>query len=248
MEQPFIYKKFATRESLDRSLLDTLGALFRGATEAEPYAVMLSGGSTPEALYNRIAQSDIHAGSGLYLLLSDERIVPSGSPDANKSIVEPMAKAIGLPEERLILVNHELPAEKAAAAYSNDLTELNAKGLSRRAAILGIGADGHTASLFSVDAAKTAHTTLAEPVAEHAGFRRVTATPEEILTYQRLIFFAGGENKRDILAKIYGDPQAYPAGVIAARHGHAELWTDIDVPGAGEPGSGADTSESGGAG
>jgi 6-phosphogluconolactonase len=251
MERPFVYKKFETRESLERSLLDTLGSLFRGATEEEPYAVMLSGGSTPAALYRRIAESDVHAGSGLYLLLSDERLVPEGSPDANRSIVEPMAEAIGLPKERLILVDHALPAEKAASGYNEKLTELNAKGISRRAAILGIGADGHTASLFSVDAASTAHTTLAEPVAEHAGFERVTSTPEEILTYRRVIFFAAGEKKREILRELYREPMAYPAGVIASRHGHAELWTDVEVPEAGEPGSGGEshgpgTSASGG--
>ncbi|MFP4408102.1 MAG: 6-phosphogluconolactonase [Spirochaetaceae bacterium] len=230
MQRPFIYKKFETRESLEHTLLDTLGSLFRGATEAEPYAVMLSGGSTPAALYRRIAESDVHAGSGLYLLLSDERVVPEGSSDANRTIVEPMAEAIALPRERLILVDHALPAEEAASGYNEKLTELNAKGISRRVALLGIGADGHTASLFTVAAASGAHTTLAEPVAEHAGFERVTTTPEEILTYRRLIFFAAGEEKTEILSELYRNPAAYPAGVIATRHGHAELWTDVEVP------------------
>jgi 6-phosphogluconolactonase/glucosamine-6-phosphate isomerase/deaminase len=233
MRQPFIYKKFETRESLEGSLLDTLGTLFMEATAEKPYAVMLSGGSTPAGLYRRIAESGIQAGGGLYLLLSDERIVPQGSPDANRSLLEPMAEAIDLPPERLILVNSELSPEAAAAGYNDALTELNAKGISRKAALLGIGGDGHTASLFSVDAARKAHTTLVEPVAEHAGFERVTTTPEEILTYRRLIFFAAGEQKRDILASLLETPQHYPAGVIASRHGGAELWTDVEVPGAG---------------
>lgn len=238
MRQPFIYKRFETRESLERTLLDTLGTLFREATAESPYAVMLSGGSTPELLYRRIAESDIKAGSGLYLLLSDERIVPKGSPEANRSLLEPMARAIDLPPERLILVNNDLSPEAAATGYNEALTELNAKGISRKAALLGIGGDGHTASLFSLEAARTAHTTLAEPVAEHAGFQRVTTTPEEILTYRRLIFFAAGETKREILTSLMQTPHRFPAGVIASRHGGAELWTDIDVPGAGSTGSG----------
>lgn len=246
MRRPFIYKKFETRESLEGTLLHTLGTLFREATAASPYAVMLSGGSTPELLYRRIAESDIKAGSGLYLLLSDERIVLKGSPEANRSLLEPMAEAISLPADRLLLVNSELSPEAAAAGYNEALTELNAKGISRKAALLGIGGDGHTASLFSLEAARKAHTTLAEPVAEHAGFERVTTTPEEILTYHRLIFFAAGEKKREILSSLMETPHRYPAGVIASRHGGAELWTDIDVPGS--TGSGDGSHGPGGAG
>lgn len=250
MADTYTVKAFENRETLEEALYTLLKDLFQAATVEEPYAVMLSGGSTPAALYERIAQSGVRAGDGLYILLSDERLVPSESTDANLTMVKPMAEAIGLPADRLIAVQHDRPGGEAAREYHDELTRLNEKGVSRRLALLGVGGDGHTASLFAPEEAKRAHAVLADQVPRHAGFERVTATPEELLSYRRIVFFAAGEKKRPILESLLRRPEAYPAGIIARRFGSAELWTDqrLDAggpggsasPGAGTPsGSGA---------
>lgn len=232
MKEPFSYKRFETRESLEQGLFALLTAVFQDADAGEPQAVMLSGGSTPASLYQRIADSGIRAGEGLYLLLSDERLVPRGSPDANLTMVRPMAEAIGLPEERLITVAHDRPAAEAAEGYHEALTELNGKGVSRRLALLGVGDDGHTASIFAAEEATRPHTVLAEAVAAHAGFERITTTPEEILSYRQVILFAAGAKKRPILEALVNSPGEYPAGIIARRSGVGELWTDQPLGGA----------------
>ena len=238
---PFTYKPFETPNSVEEALFGVLKGLIEEASPDHPYAVMLSGGSTPAGLYRRVAESGIRAGEGLYLLVSDERLVPLDSPDANRTMIAPMADAIGLPEERLIMVEHELSADAAAERYHQALTEINARGVSRSTALLGVGTDGHTASLFDLEAVTEPHTTLAEGVAEHAGFERVTATPEEILSYRRLIFFAAGEKKRAIIEAIAETAENYPAAVLAGRHGNAELWTDQRIAELrpGSPGSGS---------
>lgn len=226
MAAPFLVKPFETKESLELALLEYLKRLFQDAEADHPYAVMLSGGTTPKELYRRIAESGIQAGAGLHLLVSDERIVPEGSPEANSSLVEPMAEAIGLPAERIHMVEHSRTPAEAAASYDEALTALNRLGVSRSLALLGIGGDGHTASIFEAKEARRPHTSLAIPVDRHAGFERVTATPEEILSYRQIVFFAAGIAKREILDAITAEPERFPAGIIAERHGSAELWTD----------------------
>jgi len=226
MAAPYLVKPFERKESLELALLEFLERLFQDAEADHPYAVMLSGGSTPKALYRRIAESGIRAGAGLHLLVSDERIVPEGSPEANSTLVRPMAEAIGLPAERIHMVEHNRTAAKAAETYDETLTALNRLGVSRSLALLGIGGDGHTASIFEAEEAQRPHTSLAIPVDYHAGFERVTTTPEEILSYRQIVFFATGTEKREILDAISAEPERFPAGIIAGRHRSAELWTD----------------------
>ncbi|MFP4330649.1 MAG: 6-phosphogluconolactonase [Alkalispirochaetaceae bacterium] len=231
VSEPFAYRHFHSKERLETELAALLLEVLSTATAREPKAVMLSGGSTPRELYRRIASCGERAGDGAYLTVSDERIVPRGSEDANLTMIEAMARGVGVPSQRLVAVEHTLGATPAAKRYHHALEELRRNGVSREVALLGIGGDGHTASIFDLATAREEGELLARPAGEHAGFERVTATAREILSHRRLIFFVAGAGKQEILDALTREPETYPAGIIALRHGAAEVWTDLRRPG-----------------
>lgn len=232
------YNRFRTVEELEEALEELLTSTLTAATAEAPRAVMLSGGSTPRRLYERIAGAGKGFGAGAYLTVSDERIVPAGSPEANLTMIAPLARATGVPDERLLAVEHTLSPEQAAQRYNDALTLLTERSVSREIALLGIGGDGHTASIFDPQTAGVEGGALAAAVGKHAGFQRVTATAREILSYRRLIFFAAGSSKGEILARLFERPEGYPAGIIASRHPRAEIWSDQQPPDAATNGGG----------
>ncbi|MFW5644117.1 MAG: hypothetical protein ACOCYQ_08815, partial [Alkalispirochaeta sp.] len=60
----------------------------------------------------------------------------------------------------------------------------------------------------------------------HGGVPRVSVTPEVLLSFRKLIFFAPGAAKRDILYELSRRPEDYPAGRIMLHHPNASIWTD----------------------
>jgi 6-phosphogluconolactonase/glucosamine-6-phosphate isomerase/deaminase len=119
-------------------------------TAAVPYVVMLAGGSTPLAVYRRIADhvpSRVHP--TIHLMLSDDRFVPADDDRSNYGHVLPLSRALRLPDERLLHVDAARPLPEAVARYGGDIVSLRGRDAIFALGILGIGSDGHTASLFT---------------------------------------------------------------------------------------------------
>ena len=116
------------------------------------FTIALSGGNTPRALYARLAAGPRLPWEKMDICFGDERAVPPDSPESNYRMVrETLLQAPGLPPERVHRMRAELPPEEAAREYEQTL-----RGLFPTAApvprfdliLLGLGPDGHTASLF----------------------------------------------------------------------------------------------------
>jgi 6-phosphogluconolactonase/glucosamine-6-phosphate isomerase/deaminase len=226
-------------------------------TAAVPYVVMLAGGSTPLQVYRRISDhtpSRVHP--AIHLMLSDDRYVPAEDDRSNYGHVLPLARALRLPDERLLHVDATRPLDEAVSGYGADILSLQRRDAIFALGVLGIGADGHTASLFTPDlvalasgigGSEVTSTTVpgASPNAPgsgaltienpgdaalhtgtHGGVDRVSVSAEVILSFRRLIFFATGESKRDILYELSRRPEDYPAGRILLQHPNAVIWTD----------------------
>jgi 6-phosphogluconolactonase len=189
-----------------------------------PGALMLSGGSTPYVIYNRIAELPCPVHPERKLFLSDERMVPADSTSNNAHNLMPMLDALSC-HDRFIPVDTTLNPAAAAGQFAHDLQQAGPIDLG----FLGMGADGHTAGFFTLeDAARTSgaetlHTNRPD------GMQGVSVTPALLHRIERIMLLVTGEAKRDIINTLLTAPQTIPAGVALSGHANVELWTDIKV-------------------
>jgi len=233
------------------------GTELAARTAIAPHVVMLAGGSTPLTIYRRIAaEPPRHVHPATHLMLSDDRYVAATDERSNYGHIRPLAHALGLPEDRLVHVNPDLPLPEAVHDFGTRIGEVGRRGGIFSLAVLGIGSDGHTASLFAPElvedlaggpgGAGAANGSapgesplpgngslltedparLALHTGEHGGVDRVSVGSAVLLSFRMLIFFATGHSKRDILYELSRRPEHYPAGRIMLQHPNATIWTD----------------------
>jgi len=207
-----------TEELISRTLL-----LLR-QTLALPGSLMLSGGSTPYAIYGRLADAPCPVHPQRTLFLSDERMVPSDAPQNNAHNLEPMLRALDC-TDRFIRVDTSLPSGAAAAAFESRLHAVERVDLG----FLGMGSDGHTAGFFTLEQAQMKTGALTLHTRRPDGMEGVSVTPAFFSRIERIILLVTGASKRDIINTLMDDPQSIPAGMALSGHGNVELWTDIGV-------------------
>ena len=204
------------------------------------FTVALAGGSTPRALYELLAGED---GASvpwreLHVFFGDERCVPLAHPDSNFAMARSALLAhVPIPEDRMHAVPvDQLQPEEAAAAYERTLRSvLDARTTSpvesQRSSpapsfdlvLLGVGADGHTASLFPGSPAldeRDRWVVATEAPAHVAPRCRITLTLPVINRARRVFFLCAGAEKRgvvrSILAGVGEVEQSYPAARVRA--------------------------------
>ncbi|MBN1269710.1 MAG: 6-phosphogluconolactonase [Kiritimatiellae bacterium] len=214
-------------EELHGAAADLLREHFQRAMPGgKPHAIMLSGGQTPQPVYDRIAGEPFTPPAGLHLFLSDERMVPAAHPDSNYGRCRRMFSALGLGPDRALRVRTELPLAQAAAAYGQDLTNLLRAGATVSLGLLGLGADGHTASLFSREDALGNHDRLVIPVHRPKPPDRVSVTTNLIARIEHVVLLVAGADKRDVVARLLADPDSTPAGLAVRGARLVEIWAD----------------------
>jgi 6-phosphogluconolactonase len=197
-------RRFPSRAALDAALAQRLGQALcaNGAS-----AIMLSGGSTPLPAYRALARGPLPH-DRLHILFCDERYVPSDSDASNYHQSRPLLDALALPPAAILRVRTELPLEEAAADYERQLAALLDSGPKVGLGLLGLGADGHTASLFGAPDLERARGRLAIPVHRPDGMSAVSVTPDFLSRVEELLFVVAGGGKHDaIQALIAQDPK-----------------------------------------
>ena len=190
------------------------------------FTVALAGGSTPKATYDILARD--YAGridwSKVHVFFGDERSVPPDDDDSNYKMARE-ALLNHVPVGSMHRMQGELPPDEAAEAYEEELRGFfGPEELPRFDLILlGIGGDGHTASLFPETSALEVHDRLvvANPVLK-LETTRITLTVPVINAAHAVYFLVAGEGKADALSHILGgdaDPRAYPASLIQPQEG-----------------------------
>jgi 6-phosphogluconolactonase len=187
---------------------DAIASTARSAAgEAGRCAVAVSGGVTPGPMFTRLATLDVPWDrTDIYQV--DERVAPAGDPDRNLADLE--RRLAGDPA-RL----HPMPVEAAdleagARAYAASLPE------PFDLVHLGIGPDGHTASLVPGDPVLEVTDRLVAVTGDYQGRRRMTLTLPALERAQLIVWLIQGEDKRDALARLLvGDP-TIPAGRVRA--------------------------------
>ncbi len=195
-----------------------LARVIAEAAAARPaVGIMLAGGTTPRRGYELVGTRPELDLTGVHLWFGDERMVAPTHPDSNHGMVA-RAWLDQLPADRAPIV-HRIPGELGAiAAARAAAAALRAHAGDEPAvdlAILGAGADGHTASLFPGDPATTAEG-LYFPA---RGGTRVTATVPVLARARRLVVVVTGAAKAAMVARVLRSPPSpdLPLSIVCAR-------------------------------
>jgi 6-phosphogluconolactonase len=185
----------------------------------------LSGGTTPLPMLRVLATTPIDWRK-VEVIQVDERVVPSASPDRNLAQLRAALLArIPLPESQI----HPMPVEEidlgwAAQDYGRLLVSLAGAPPRLDLVVLGLGADGHTASLVPGDAALDIRDADVAVTGLYQGRRRMTLTFPVINRARHILWLVTGADKAEMLARlIQGDP-ALPASRV--RRASALLLAD----------------------
>lgn len=199
--------------------------------ERGKFSVALSGGNTPRAVYSILASEHKDLPwDRIHIFFGDERHVPPDHPDSNfRMASESLLSKVPIPEKNIHRVQAELDAEAAAAEYEQQLSsffQLKDHEWPRFDLIfLGIGEDGHTASLFpgSKALSEASRRVVANWVEKFKTFR-ITFTFPVLNHAAEVAFLVSGSGKAQILSEILQPgPPKYPAQKIQPENGRL-LW------------------------
>ena len=220
-------RRFATRSELDIALADRLEQAIRSTAQSGGSPViMLSGGRTPLPAYRDVAARRPPHGDKLTIIYSDDRYVPADSDASNYHATRPLIDALGLPESQVLRVRTELPLEEAASDYETCLRTLLASGAGIGLALLGLGPDGHTASLFLPKHLQQSRNRLAIAVQRPDGMQGISVTPDFLANVSEPLFVVAGSGKHDAIAAfIAQDPNLVALRAVAGCP-RVELWLE----------------------
>lgn len=202
--------------ALARAMADELpGLVQRALDETSACHLVLSGGTTPQALYDELVARGRAAlpWDEIDLWWGDERCVPPDHADSNfgaakRGLIDPL----GLAPSRWHRMKGEDDPEAAARAYEDDIARTFGDKPVFSVILLGIGADGHTASLFPgmpIDPDRNVIATRAP-----SGQPRISMTPKLINAARHVRFLVSGASKADALAGIVQRTSRAPALLI----------------------------------
>jgi 6-phosphogluconolactonase len=210
------------RESLvDRALHLILERVQTAIAERNVCTIVLSGGSTPAPLYAALGQQHL-PWEKIHIFWGDERYVPPTHSDSNYGMTAKVwLDRISIPTENIHPMPTDFPEpQTAASTYQEQIRSYfgsqEGEFPSFDIILLGMGDDGHTASLFPHTAALSVHDRLVT-VGDKDGQPRLTFTAPLINHGRCVIFLVSGANKQTALAEVFaptGDPSAYPSRLI----------------------------------
>lgn len=228
------------------------------------FSVALSGGTTPQKMY-RLLGKETYARRvdwfRVHIFFGDERCVPPDHADSNFRIAHQLLiEHVPIPEHHVHRMRGELEPQRAAVEYERELntffTTRSTLGLSEPSfdmALMGLGTDGHTASLFpGRDVSRERSKWVVAHYVKEFDAWRITLTPRVINSALNVVFIISGEDKSDPLKKVLEgprQPEAIPAQSIDPARGEL-LWlldagaaSRLEMHGSGKRQTGAQTRE-----
>jgi 6-phosphogluconolactonase len=223
--------RFDTREALFAHAADRFVRIgIEAIRERGRYLVALSGGETPRPLYERLAASSELDWAAVDVFWADERSVPPTDPRSNyRSARETLLDRVPIPADRIHRIAGELDPLAAADAYEVELRSVLGAGGRFDLILLGMGADGHTASLFPRHQALTETERWIVPV--HASAEppwRVTMTLPLINAARHVLFLAAGAEKATAVRDLV-DGKPLPAAMVRPRDGTVTFLVDEEA-------------------
>jgi 6-phosphogluconolactonase len=209
------------------------------------FSVLLSGGSTPRRLYERLGRSpyrDAIPWSRIHWFWGDERFVPRSDPQSNyRMVYEAMLSQVPIAATNV----HPIPTEGidpqvAAAAYESELKSfygancIDPKRPLFDVTLLGLGPDGHTASLFPGAPALEEREHWVAAVSDSHGLARITLTLPALDSSRNVAFLVEGDAKRNVVERFRRGDRDLPATHMRPVE---TLWLFADSAAAGTIGA-----------
>ena len=220
------------QELFQAAAAEFVGLVEQAIHTAGRFTIALSGGSTPRSLYSLLASEVIPTlrWEKMYFFFSDERYVPADDPESNYGMAnETLLSKVPVPKENIFPVPTDAgSAEAAAAMYEQTLRsffKLRAGELPRFDLILlGMGPDGHTASLFPGTAALEENQRLVVANwVEKFNTYRVTFTFPVLNNAASVVFLVSGQQKAAMVRKVLREGQDLPAKRVQPTNGKL-IW------------------------
>lgn len=206
------------------------------------FLMVLSGGETPLPLFEKLAhpdQRDAFPWEQTHVFWADERLVPPEHEGSNFGLAQrALLRHVPIPEEQIHAVDGSLEPDEAVVDYAKELASMAEPGRPWPRfdlVLLGLGADGHTASLFPGSTGKLPDDAPVYAVqASYAGrpASRVTLTPAAINTAREVIFLVAGRNKAPALTRALtpgASSDEVPARLIRPINGSLSWFVDQDA-------------------
>ncbi len=198
----------------------------------EEFHLVLAGGGTPETLYRALA-GQAHDWARWHIWFGDERCLPRSDPQRNSQMAaSAWLDRVAIPASQIHIIPAELGAEAAATAYARELSG----GATFDLVLLGLGQDGHTASLFPDHNWGNDNVTpdaMAVLNAPKPPSQRVTLSARRLSQTHQVLYLIRGIDKRDALTR-WRDGAAIPAAAVQPDCG-VDLLIDMNACPPGEP-------------
>ncbi len=200
-----------------------------------PETVALSGGSTPKLMFQVLAdqfRDDVSWG-GIHFFWSDERHVPPDHPESNYRMAhESLLSHVPVTVNNVHRIHGENPnAADAANEYEQTIIQVTEQTLPRLDLIfLGLGTDGHTASIFP--GSEVLHETkrlVAAPYVEKLNTHRITMTLPLLNNGASIVFLVSGADKAEIVKEVLEGENKYPAQAVKPTNGELIWMLDKDA-------------------
>ena len=190
------------------------------------YTLVLSGGNTPKPIYRELASSHLQSVMDwrkIYIFWGDERCVPPTDLESNFLMAKTaLLDLVPIPSKNIFRIKGELQPEKAARDYEKNIESFFVMKEKRfDTTLLGLGEDGHTASLFPDTIGLQETTRWVVPnLNPHSNTNRITLTFPALNSSRNIIFLVKGAEKAEIVADIIHNPNSpprYPAKNISGK-------------------------------
>lgn len=197
------------------------------------FSLSLAGGSTPRPIYEQLGTiyKDDLDWSKIHLWFGDERSVPPDDEQSNYRMVkEALIDKVAIPDENVHRMRGELDPAEAATAYEAEIAEFFGDGDTWfDMTLLGMGEDGHTASIFPGTEAvhETEKMVIAHHVEAKGNLWRLTLSFPALLKSENIMFLVSGAGKADPLNEVINGidaPDTYPSQVIARSNHEHVIW------------------------
>ena len=220
---------------------ELVSMIIESANKKKPFTVALSGGSTPELLFSVLGEHFSKSAPWEYVhfFWGDERCVPPDNQGSNYGMTSrKLLEKIDIPSANIHRIKGEADPEKEAARYSEEISDFTASrdGLPLfNLIILGLGEDGHTASIFPGHQELFNSDKICDVAVQPLTLqKRITLTGRIINNADYVNFLVTGKKKADIIGKIINknaSSQNYPASYIVPVYGVLRWFIDEEAGG-----------------
>ncbi len=195
--------------------------------ENDSVSMALSGGNSPKLIYEQLAKSGQIEWDKVELFMVDERYVSQNAQESNFRMIEESLLSRISPIKFFHGFNTDLPLKEAAEEYDQLLESRGNRPFDL--VLLGMGKDGHTASLFPKSKALNEKTKLATSSKSPDKMDRLTITMPAIFAAEKVMFLVRGKEKKEKVSQLLQEnvsDKDFPAKMVMT-HENVEIYTDF---------------------